>query len=74
LISNFVLQVKLHPVKHRPGNHPGNVILSQEPKLQVADKSQFCIIFLNFFVKKVIMQKQQALYGTTKLHIMNLVH
>ncbi|CAD6252044.1 unnamed protein product [Miscanthus lutarioriparius] len=26
--------VKLHPVKHRPGNHPGNVILSQEPKLQ----------------------------------------
>lgn len=26
--------VHLHPVKHRPGNHPGNVILSQEPKLQ----------------------------------------
>ncbi|XP_062200622.1 tRNA (guanine(26)-N(2))-dimethyltransferase 1-like isoform X2 [Phragmites australis] len=26
--------VKLHPVKHRPGNHPGNIILSQEPKLQ----------------------------------------
>ncbi|XP_008681552.1 probable tRNA (guanine(26)-N(2))-dimethyltransferase 2-like isoform X3 [Zea mays] len=26
--------VKLHPVKHRPGNHPGNVILSQEPKFQ----------------------------------------
>ncbi|CAN6294056.1 unnamed protein product [Urochloa humidicola] len=27
--------VNLHPVKHRTGNHPGNVILSQEPKLQV---------------------------------------
>ncbi|CAN6318963.1 unnamed protein product [Urochloa humidicola] len=26
--------VNLHPVKHRTGNHPGNVILSQEPKLQ----------------------------------------
>ncbi|TVU30739.1 hypothetical protein EJB05_22375 [Eragrostis curvula] len=26
--------VKLHAVKHRTGNHPGNIILSQEPKLQ----------------------------------------
>lgn len=26
--------VKLHPVKNRPGNHPGNRILSQGPKLQ----------------------------------------
>ncbi|KAL6622966.1 hypothetical protein ACP70R_032845 [Stipagrostis hirtigluma subsp. patula] len=26
--------VKLHPVKHRPGNHPGNIILSQESRLQ----------------------------------------
>ncbi|KAK3139452.1 hypothetical protein QOZ80_5AG0383500 [Eleusine coracana subsp. coracana] len=26
--------VKLHPVKHRSGNHPGNIILSHEPKFQ----------------------------------------
>jgi hypothetical protein len=61
LISNFVLQVKLHPVKHRPGNHPGNVILSQEPKLQVADKSQFCIIFFENFVWKKLLCKSSKL-------------
>nr|TKW21068.1 hypothetical protein SEVIR_4G186200v2 [Setaria viridis] len=32
--------VHLHPVKHRPGNHPGNVILSQEPKLQHQQQEQ----------------------------------
>jgi hypothetical protein len=61
LISNFVLQVKLHPVKHRPGNHPGNVILSQEPKFQVADKSQLSVVSLKIFcVKEVIIYAKAA--------------
>lgn len=60
MISKFVLQVKLHPVKHRPGNHPGNVVLSREPKFQVADKLQFCIIYLKNFCEKVIMLKKQV--------------